>query len=598
MICNQHDLNLIWGSLLWDIRALMIAAGEKADADSVRHYFGVPEDVLRMIMHDSSNQMVRLINFVDENCLMNGEPADISNLKSPIAADGFYDVQSDLFKEQLVYPGFSRKEIPASVINDILESAAEASKKVQVLGERILIDVLEQKGSYISLNGGKSSVFENAKLRAGIALCLSMAGKNGSILICSFDFLGIKDFKFRKEFSSSPGTLCASSFYVDIMRENFLDDYYACTGLSYVNTIFSGGRHLHLFIPNTEEMRNKTKKYVSSFNSWLVRCYGTEMFVSYGLSDSGQLDIRSICGEERENRYKRYYSEIASQRNVMESSKYSAKDIIELKHIYSAEGRSDTDRKTKRIANLIFQDYDKRKLLRIFDRAVDKSVEIGPGRFLNIAGESDIAPVRCYWRKNGGSSISIPGVYGSSELCGIWYGGIPDLPQAENQNAFEQHNCAVLRLDIDNFREGMFGKSAGDDSDPAFAVKMEQSKHLGLFLRKDIYVLADRFVKSAGDKSYRKLLWIIHEGADDAFIAGEYRAVLEFSAELIHHYYRYSGNNMSFSGGICRYDSHSIDFADCAAFAQLLMDHAKEAEGKNSVVIEDDDHCIKWERII
>jgi hypothetical protein len=244
---------------------------------------------------------------------------------------------------------------------------------------------------------------------------------------------------------------------------------------------------------------------VSSFNSWLARSYGTEMFVSYGLSNSGQLDIRSICGEERENRYKRYYSEIASQRNLMESSKYSAKDIIELKNTYSAEGRSDTERKTKAIANLIFQDYDKRKLLRIFDRAVDKSVEIGPGRFLNLTGESDISPVRCYWRKNGGSPLSLLCADSSSELCGIWYGGIPDLPRAEDNNTFERHNCAVLRLDIDNFREGMFGNSAGDDSDPAFAVKMEQSKHLGLFLRKDAYVLADWFVKSADDKSCKKL---------------------------------------------------------------------------------------------
>ena len=597
MIRKQKDLSLICGSLLWDVRTLMNSVNERSDEDFVKNYFDISDDVLGIIMHDSYNQKAQLISFIDENCLMNGTPKGISNLRSPITSDGFYGIHSDLFKEELVYPAFGKKDIPISITKEILESIVVALNKVPVLGERLLIDVLEQKCSYISLDGGKSSFFENAKLRTGIALCLSKAGKSGSILICSFDFLGIKDFKFRKEFCVSPRTLCASSFYVDIMRENFLEDYYAHTGLSYANTIFSGGRHLHLFVPDTEEIRNKTEEYVRAFNTWLVKNYGTEMYVSYGFSKAGPLDIKSISKEENENRYRNYYSEIVSQRQIMEASKYSAKDIISLKYTYSEEGRLYTKQKNESISNLLLQDYDNNKLLKVFEHPVDRSVEIGPRRYLSFVNVFDSAPIRCYWRKNGGSPQNVLEQESVGELCGIWYGGIPAALSEDQNIAFEGNDSAILRLDIDNFRSEMFGDSEEDELNMSFARKMEQSKHLGLFLRKDIYVLADQFVKSARDESKSKWLWIIHEGADDAFVAGDYNSVLRFSELLICHYYRYSGNKMSFSGGICRYDPHNDSFATCAAFAQHLMDYAKNAAGKNSVAIEDTEHCVKWERI-
>ena len=101
----------------------------------------------------------------------------------------------------------------------------------------------------------------------------------------------------------------------------------------------------------------------------------------------------------------------------------------------------------------------------------------------------------------------------------------------------------VLRFDIDNFKSSMLSDISPSGSEN---IKMMLSKEFTLFLRYYIHLL------------YSNEVYMIHEGADDAFFVGSWGDIVRFAYALQSSCKEYTGGVVTMSVGISCYTSGSF----------------------------------------
>lgn len=560
----------------------------------------LPDDALHLIRH------------IDTDYLGLAKPIKPCALRSPFAGNdakpstGWFDPCARCYDQMLHYPEMSYSEISEGSFLDICQEIGDFCR-IQYGHAGFLqglLDTLENLCSYISLDLGIHSLFETAKLRAGIAACLYLCMQECNIsnypnyirhcqteeqpcvLVCSLDFLGIKDFKFQPAFTERLNEVTAASFYVDIFRENVLDDLLDEVGITRCNLIFSGGRHLHLFLPNVSAIKQLVPRYARRINDWLADQFQLDLYVSYGMHEAvGLTRYQHSDGHY----YINIFTKIANQKALVEAQRYSADNLLRMNQALASTPQPAQLRRAmilRMAENFPGEPYI------VVSETEQNGIPIGPNRYAcATACIPDAAQtVRVYCRKISTKPQTEKDDY---RLIRIWRQAIgaetlplrcKDLPQ-----------MGIFRMDIDNFRTYMLGQDTGRfvSAPPA---KMELSKQFAFFLRRDVPRLLLQY-RSTNSTDTPFTLCVIHEGADDIFIFGEMMHLIRFVRLMYQHYRRLTMEKISFSAGISLFDPMD-SFAVNAQLAQQLMDQAKTIPGKDGVVFRDSLCKFKWEEFL
>ena len=497
--------------------------------------------------------------------------------------------------EALYYPNAQKPQISDiyldTLCNNLKQLCETHSDDVDILSTA-LFDYMEDYGSFLSPDNGAHSLFELSKLRAGGAACAyfqmqelqrAPAGDfldQPMILVCSIDFLGIKDFKFQSSYADELSSITAASFYIDLFRETVLDDFLDSVDLFRCNLIFSGGRHLHLFLPNTARIRERLKQSIHDTNDWLSRQFGLQLYVSYGTCViEGLMKLKTF----KEQNYLGIFTKIANQKAIMESHKYSPENLAQI-------GRSlikSEDLTHRAWIEAVANNLSEEKIIAVRDIPGD-GVPIGHHRFASEWHGETAGVIRLYNKKGSCWQINH-----KVRQIGIWHQSV-SAPSFHFVPNIEK-SFGLFRMDIDNFRSNMLNRKQ-NDLRVSPVDKMEYSRQLAYFLRRDIPRLLNTYL-STQESGQHVILSVIHEGADDMFIFGEMEHLLRFTLQMYLHYRKFTCNFGSFSAGVCFYDFHKT-LQQNARTAQQLLDFAKTVPGKNTVVIKDNTGVHSWKEIV
>lgn len=559
----------------------------------------LPDDALHLIRH------------IDADYLGVVNPIKPCALRSPFSSNdaepdaGWFDPCAQCYDMMLHYPEASRSEISEGAFLEICREIGDFCRIQYGSAGFIqgLLDVLENLCSYVSMDSGAHSLFETAKLRAGIVACLYLFMKERNIsnypsyirdcqteescvLVCSLDFLGIKDFKFQSAFTERLNEVTAASFYVDIFRENVLDDFLDESGITRCNLIFSGGRHLHLFLPNISAIKQLVPRFVRSTNDWLADQFQLDLYVSYGMHEA----IRLTRYQHSDGHYYlNIFTKIANQKALVEAQRYSADNLLCMNRALTSAPRP-AQRRRAMILRLA-ENFPGKPYI-VVSEVEQSGIPIGPNRYAYATEciPASVQTVRVYCRKK---STKPQTKKTDCRLIQIWHQAIgaealplrcKDIPQ-----------MGIFRMDIDNFRTYMLHQDTGSFAS-APPAKMELSKQFALFLRRDVPRLLQQY-RSANPTDKPFTLCVIHEGADDIFIFGEIMHLIRFVGLMYKHYRRFTMKKISFSAGISLFNPMDT-FAVNAQLAQQLMDQAKTIPGKDGVVFRDSLYKFKWEEFL
>ena len=580
--------------------------------------YGITGTVIVDIVSDTSaarsfpaDSPVHMIRYIDKNYLQLPQLPVWKPLRSVFFKEedgsgvGFFHSEITCYSEKINYPDCSDTGVPDEVLDRLCDSVATLCREeygnASFLSQ--LIDRLENYGTYLSPDGGVRSLFEIVKLRAGLVSCIYLSleekgvdnyasffshpeeGEQTCVLVCSLDFLGIKDFKFQPAFADRLDELTAASFYIDLFRENVLDDLLAQIGITRCNLIFSGGRHLHLFLPNTSRMKEIIENQMRLINDWLVNHFQLDLYISYGMYPASLLDR---FGSIDEKYYLEIFTRITNQKALIEAKKYSAENLLRINRELSESSEKRRREKRKDIVRQIANTFVKRPYIVIFEKN-DEGVMIGPNRYAVACKEipADQEILRIYVLKHDDRIIP---AHCPADLVRIWYQEI--FAATMNLGDQSMSDMGIFRMDIDNFRNYMLGRKKEEvNADPPN--KMELSKQFAMFLRRDIPRLLRQYKIQQTKEGRVAAISVIHEGADDIFIFGQIRDLSAFARIMYMHYRKYTCETMSFSAGISLYDP-TESFAVNAGLAQQLLDDAKKIPGKDGVVFRDCTGTFKW----
>jgi len=467
-------------------------------------------------------------------------------------------------------------------VDGLIKEAISSIKKIlfEKCGFETLFIALENYCTYFSVDGGKTSFFEFLKTKAGHASillhCLLNKSKEHSLLICSFDFLGIKEFKFAEYLNNDLTLMRMASLYIDIFRENVLDEFLEIVGLTRANVVFCGGRHIHMYLPATEKMRDIIDSFIRKLNNWCVENYNTELYVSYGYAETSFLDLK--FKKKPHNYYLNLFEQIATIKAKVESVKYSPNNIL---FINASHKRSFVEnRKINFITQLkkLYQNLFKMKQNAITISTAEDGIPIFPGKFISLKESSYLEINRRYLDKSSESR------FGNKDI-GIWF--MYHKMNMTFDSISNDSRVGVFRVDIDDFRKKMLSYGPSSEKEiPDSSFKMMLSKEFALFLRYYLHILTDHYENIA----------VLHEGADDVFVVGEIEALLNFSYELSFLYQKYTNNKMTISGGFTIY-KFADKFLDAANEAQELMNKSKTVDGKNAITILNSSTTYKWNAV-
>lgn len=447
-----------------------------------------------------------------------------------------------------------------------------------------LLSVLEDWCSYFSLDSGRTSFFEFLKLKAGNATIIlhSMAEQtfsnslgNNTVLTCSFDFLGIKDFKFQELFENDLHLMKAASLYIDLFRENVLDEFLDVADLTRANVIFCGGRHIHLYLPDTSCIKQIIPQFIAKINDWCVGMFKTQLYVSYGYEST--IGNALLTDFREKDLYLDTFVSIANMKADVESAKYTPANIATINDLNNNDFLS-----FKKTFRTLISSLSKMMLdssdLRINVCELPTGLPVFPGKYI-LLGDEQCKIFRSYI-----SNTSFKERLGSD--VGIWMnltGFDRSFSELTRLSAFPSF-VGVLRADIDDFRKEMlmYGeRKATYLRDPIS--EMMLSKEFAIFLRYYIYLLAQKYAH----------IVVLHEGADDVFVVGSVEDILAFSEEFAHTYRLYTNNCMTISAGISIY-AIGNRFISAANEAQELMNISKAVPGKNAITAFFSDSVVKW----
>lgn len=543
----------------------------------------VPEEWLTLLNESKSGLEVDVLLKAFETC--NSEmpllASSVSSIKSHFCDGGDSDVP--YFTPEELYTGKCNLPLYHTPDCTVLVEKAIAATKSKLSSKctfHDLLNCLENYCTYFSVDGGDTSLFEFLKLKAAHAsnwYHLLKAGRQyDSILICSFDLLGIKEFKFQDRLKNDLKLIRTASLYIDVFRERFLDNFLDEVGLTRANVIFCGGRHIHLFLPNMDDVQVAIKRYVEMVNNWCIEHYKTELYVSYGYVETSISALKSKSKEPAY--YLRLFEKIAGIKAEVESHKYSVANIKKINEINASNYYEDTNKIYVEKLGQLQRLMSLSSTLKVFISTCGSGLPIFPGEFISLEPDNVKDICQIYVNKSDVEELR-------DKEIGIWlmYEGLEKTFDSISLTG----QLAIFRIDIDDFRKKMlsYGKFAEAHLSNSI-YKMMLSKEFALFLRYYMYLLSYKYEN----------IVVVHEGADDVFFVGDTKMIFDFCFEFASTYRKYTNNNMTISGGLTPYSAGN-SFLSTASEAQELMNKSKMMDGKDAITMVNSLYTYKWDTV-
>lgn len=532
------------------------------------------------------------------------------------------------------------------------------TKDINQISINQLLQIIEEGFSYVPSSTNRAevcdiSLYVHSKITSAVASCMklyfdeqqiqdykkycfnsgSKIFRNEKIyLLVSGDISGIQDFIYTIPSKGALKTLRGRSLYIDLLLEEFIDEYLEQIGLSRANVLYSGGGHFYILAPNIEDTKKAIDKLQAKMNRWLMENIGINLYLSIGTAECSANNL--MKSEAQGNLFAIVNKKLKDDKTI----RYS-KDEDFLEYIFNVEKEEDTAKKECNICHnlvdklwkynsdeeiacefclnlyklgqdILTQDLvfviSEEKIdggIKIFGKDRDlymyavniEDIDMFKGKILRIYSknnllENDLA-VRLYLAdysaKNENDEVMT----------------FDDLAKSSCKTDKGIKRLGVLRLDIDDlgiaFSSGFVSDKDKIEDNLRYATLSryaDLSKDISMFFKVAINKICAGDLTGGVDfeekafnifgiaKAPKRKVNIIYAGGDDLFLVGAWDEVLEVAIDINRAFKQFTNGKLTLSAGMAMF-SPTYPISKMAEIAGLLAQMSKNKKDKNSIAL-------------
>lgn len=532
------------------------------------------------------------------------------------------------------------------------------TKDISQISINQLLQILEEGFSYVPSSTNRAevcdiSLYVHSKITSAVASCMklyfdeqqiqdykkycfnsgSKIFRNEKIyLLISGDISGIQDFIYTIPSKGALKTLRGRSLYIDLLLEEFIDEYLEQIGLSRANVLYSGGGHFYILAPNMEDTKKAIDKLQAKMNRWLMENIGINLYLAIGIAECSANNL--MKSEAQGNLFAIVNKKLKDDKTI----RYS-KDENFLEHIFNVEKEENTAKKECNICHnlvdklwkynsdeeiacefclnlyklgqdILTQDLvfviSEEKIdggIKIFGKDKDlymyavniEDIDMFKGKILRIYSknnllENDLA-IRLYLAdysaKNENDEVMT----------------FDDLAKSSCKIDKGIKRLGVLRLDIDDlgiaFSSGFVSDKDKIEDNLRYATLSryaDLSKDISMFFKVAINKICAGDLIGCVDfeekafnilgiaKAQKRKVNIIYAGGDDLFLVGAWDEVLEVAIDINRAFKQFTNGKLTLSAGMAMF-SPTYPISKMAEIAGLLVQMSKNRKDKNSIAL-------------
>lgn len=532
------------------------------------------------------------------------------------------------------------------------------TKDINQISINQLLQILEEGFSYVPSSTNRAevcdiSLYVHSKITSAVASCMklyfdeqqiqdykkycfnsgSKIFRNEKIyLLISGDISGIQDFIYTIPSKGALKTLRGRSLYIDLLLEEFIDEYLEQIGLSRANVLYSGGGHFYILAPNIEDTKKAIDKLQAKMNRWLMENIGINLYLAIGTAECSANNL--MKSEAQGNLFATVNKKLKDDKTI----RYS-KDEDFLEYIFNVEKEKDTAKKECNICHnlvdklwkynsdeeiacefclnlyklgqdILTQDLvfviSEEKIdggIKIFGKDKDlymyavniEDIDMFKGKILRIYSknnllENDLA-IRLYLAdysaKNENDEVMT----------------FDDLAKSSCKIDKGIKRLGVLRLDIDDlgiaFSSGFVSDKDKIEDNLRYATLSryaDLSKDISMFFKVAINKICAGDLTGCVDfeekafnifgiaKAPKRKVNIIYAGGDDLFLVGAWDEVLEVAIDINRAFKQFTNGKLTLSAGMAMF-SPTYPISKMAEIAGLLVQMSKNRKDKNSIAL-------------
>lgn len=528
------------------------------------------------------------------------------------------------------------------------------TKDISQISINQLLQILEEGFSYVPSSTNRAevcdiSLYVHSKITSAVASCMklyfdeqqiqdykkycfnsgSKIFRNEKIyLLVSGDISGIQDFIYTIPSKGALKTLRCRSLYIDLLLEEFIDEYLEQIGLSRANVLYSGGGHFYILAPNIEDIKKSIDKLQAKMNRWLMENIGINLYLAIGTAECSANNL--MKSEAQGNLFAIVNKKLKDDKTI----RYS-KDEDFLEHIFNVEKEKDTAKKECNICHnlvdklwkynsdeeiacefclnlyklgqdILTQDLvfviSEEKIdggIKIFGKDKDlymyavniEDIDMFKGKILRIYSknnllENDLA-IRLYLAdysaKNENDEVMT----------------FDDLAKSSCKIDKGIKRLGVLRLDVDDLGIAFSSGFVSDKDNLRYATLSryaDLSKDISMFFKVAINKICAGDLIGCVDfeekafnilgiaKAQKRKVNIIYAGGDDLFLVGAWDEVLEVAIDINRAFKQFTNGRLTLSAGMAMF-SPTYPISKMAEIAGLLVQMSKNRKDKNSIAL-------------
>lgn len=532
------------------------------------------------------------------------------------------------------------------------------TKDINQISINKLLQIIEEGFSYVPSSTNRAevcdiSLYVHSKITSAVASCMklyfdeqqiqdykkycfnsgSKIFRNEKIyLLISGDISGIQDFIYTIPSKGALKTLRGRSLYIDLLLEEFIDEYLEQIGLSRANVLYSGGGHFYILAPNIEDTKKAIDKLQAKMNRWLMENIGINLYLAIGMAECSANNL--MKSEAQGNLFATVNKKLKDDKTI----RYS-KDEDFLEYIFNVEKEEDTAKKECNICHnlvdklwkynsdeeiacefclnlyklgqdILTQDLvfviSEEKIdggIKIFGKDKDlymyavniEDIDMFKGKILRIYSknnllENDLA-IRLYLAdysaKNENDEVMT----------------FDDLAKSSCKMDKGIKRLGVLRLDIDDlgiaFSSGFVSDKDKIEDNLRYATLSryaDLSKDISMFFKVAINKICAGDLTGCVDfeekafnifgiaKAPTRKVNIIYAGGDDLFLVGAWDEVLEVAIDINRAFKQFTNGKLTLSAGMAMF-SPTYPISKMAEIAGLLVQMSKSGKDKNSIAL-------------
>lgn len=532
------------------------------------------------------------------------------------------------------------------------------TKDISQISINQLLQILEEGFSYVPSSTNRAevcdiSLYVHSKITSAVASCMklyfdeqqiqdykkycfnsgSKIFRNEKIyLLVSGDISGIQDFIYTIPSKGALKTLRGRSLYIDLLLEEFIDEYLEQIGLSRANVLYSGGGHFYILAPNIEDIKKSIDKLQAKMNRWLMENIGINLYLAIGTAECSANNL--MKSEAQGNLFAIVNKKLKDDKTI----RYS-KDEDFLEHIFNVEKEKDTAKKECNICHnlvdklwkynsdeeiacefclnlyklgqdILTQDLvfviSEEKIdggIKIFGKDKDlymyavniEDIDMFKGKILRIYSknnllENDLA-IRLYL-------VDYSAKNENDEVMTF-----DDLAKSSCKIDKGIKRLGVLRLDVDDlgiaFSSGFVSDKDKIEDNLRYATLSryaDLSKDISMFFKVAINKICAGDLIGCVDfeekafnilgiaKAQKRKVNIIYAGGDDLFLVGAWDEVLEVAIDINRAFKQFTNGRLTLSAGMAMF-SPTYPISKMAEIAGLLVQMSKNRKDKNSIAL-------------